>query len=298
MKSTIFINILGLFCFVACNVINPSEDIPFFVEIPSIALCTNDSCYDQSQDRGSNAHGIVDAWVFADDNLLGAFELPARIPVLKSGNVKISVQGGIKSNGIIGDAQQYDFFEPYNTYLNATPGEIYQLNPTVTYRTSISIWNENFDLQNAGFKMDTYETSDTAMFVTTNSGEVFEGAGSGKVVLTEELSNYYGVSSTKFSFPRGRIIYAEINYKTNTPFGVGVLTNYSSFESKQIALILKSTYDETVGAPVWKKIYVDLSLAVGLETQGYPQQLYLVMSKNSGTDAELLLDNIKIIYGV
>lgn len=298
MKLTLVFNILSFLFLMSCNVINPSEGTPFFVEIPTIELCVHDSCYDQSQDRGSSAHNIVDAWVFADDNLLGAFELPARVPVLKSGNVKISVQGGIKSNGIIGDAQQYDFFEPYSTLLNVSPGETVTVNPTITYRTSLNIWNEDFDLQNAGIKFDKYGNSDTNMFVTRDTNEVFEGNGSGKVVLTDEGNNFFGVSSTKFNFPRGQVIYAEINYKTNTPFGIGVLTTYNNeTTSKQIALVLKSTYDEILGKSVWKKVYVDISVAVGLETQGYPQQLYLTMSKNNSSNAELLIDNVKIIYG-
>jgi hypothetical protein len=298
MKSTLVTSILGLLVFVSCNVINPSEDIPFFVEIPAIELCTDDSCYTQSQDRGSSAHGIVDAWVFADDNLLGAFELPALVPILKSGNVKISVQGGIKSNGIIGDAKQYDFFEPYTIYVNATPGETYKLNTTVTYRTSIAIWNEDFDLQNSGIKFENYPSSDTTLTVTTDNNEVFEGLGSGKLVLDNNNNTYRGLSSTKFIFPRGQVIYAEINYKATNAFTVGIKTQYNGFESIQRALTLKPSYNENSGVYEWRKVYVDLSYAIGLETQGYPQQLFLEMKKDNGTEVELLIDNVKIIYGV
>lgn len=281
----------------SCNVINPSEDTPFFVEIPSINLCVNDSCYDQAQERGSSAHAIVDAWVFADDNLLGAFELPATVPVLKAGNVKISVQGGIKSNGIIGDAQQYNFFEPYDEFINATPGEKYTINPTVTYRTSLNIWNENFDLQNAGIKFEKYNSSDTTLFVTTNQTEVFEGLGSGKVVLDENKKTFKGLSSTKFIFPHGQVIYAEINYKNTNAFTVGIRTQYNGFETIQRALTLKPSFNENTGAYEWRKVYVDLSFAIGLETEGFPQQLYLEMIKDGQSDVELLLDNVKIIYG-
>jgi hypothetical protein len=298
MKLSLLTYLFGILLLASCDVINPSEGIPFFVSVPSIALCANDSCYDEAYIRGSNSHDIVDAWVFADDNLLGAFELPAIVPVLKSGNVKISVQGGIKSNGIVADSKQYDFFEPYHLYLDGVPGTTIDLTPTVTYRTNLLIWNENFDLENAGIKMESYDGSDTNIFVTLDSTEVFEGKGSGKVVLTNNQERYRGVSSTKITFPKNRVIYAEINYKCNSDFGIGIRTDFGSTDNLYpLALILKPTYNESLGEYEWRKVYVDLSYAVGNQPDGYQQQLYFEMTNRGNVPAELFVDNIKIIFG-
>jgi hypothetical protein len=298
MKQPLLFYFFGLLFMASCDVINPSEDIPFFITVPSIDFCVHDSCYDESYARGSNSHQIVDAWVFVDDNLLGAFELPATVPVLKSGNVKISVQGGIKSNGIIGDSKQYDFFEPYNLYVNGVPGSSIALSPTVTYRSNLLIWNENFDLEDSGIKMESYINSDTNMFVTQDSTEVFEGAGSGKVVITNYKERYRGMSSTRFNFPKNRVIIAEINYKCNNDFGIGIRTDFGSTDNiYPLALILKPTYNETLGEYEWRKIYVDLSYAVGTQPNGYPQQLFFEMTNNGNEPAKLYVDNVKIIFG-
>ena len=82
------------------------------LQIDSVSLDTN--YYEQ----GSNFKAITDAWVYVDDGLIGAFELPATIPVLAEGKHKLEIRPGIKLNGISSTRAPYPFYQPitYNDF--------------------------------------------------------------------------------------------------------------------------------------------------------------------------------------
>ena len=58
----------------ACDIINPEEDIPAYIEILP---------YEYSPESGgSSSTKITDGWIYVDGEFLGAFNLPSTIPVL------------------------------------------------------------------------------------------------------------------------------------------------------------------------------------------------------------------------
>ena len=63
----------------SCKLITPDESIPSYILIDKIAYKSNIS-------GDNNSQNITDAWVYVDDQLIGAFELPAKFPVLITGN--------------------------------------------------------------------------------------------------------------------------------------------------------------------------------------------------------------------
>ena len=72
--------------FCGCDIINPDETIPAYIYIESIEVINNP---DLQGKEGSLNNTIVDAWVSANGKLVGAFELPAVIPVLAEGDIEI-----------------------------------------------------------------------------------------------------------------------------------------------------------------------------------------------------------------
>ena len=97
----------------SCEIYNPSEDEPSYIHIDSISLTTDYTAY------GTASHKITDAWVYVDNELIGAFELPANVPVLKSGVHNINIRPGIKLNGIAATRSYYPFFNPciFNSFI-------------------------------------------------------------------------------------------------------------------------------------------------------------------------------------
>ena len=131
-RWSIFIN----FCFFysACDIINPEEQIPAFLEI-------NDFEFTVTPEQGANSAQITDAWVFVNDISLGVYELPATIPVLELGNQGITIFPVIRENGVRSLPIIYPLYQRYETTIELTPETTISINPTTSF-----VNNAIFDL--------------------------------------------------------------------------------------------------------------------------------------------------------
>ena len=98
MKMKVYIPIVLVLIFTACEVINPDEDIPSFISI------------NEFEHTEVGTAKIVDAWVYIDNDLQGIYPLPNIIPVLKNGEQKRYIAPGIKENGISATRTNYPFY--------------------------------------------------------------------------------------------------------------------------------------------------------------------------------------------
>lgn len=282
LRNKLYLLCLPLFVLLSlssCEVINPEEEIPSYIHIDSFDLYIADP-----GQQGSDAHKIVDAWVYVDDELVGVFELPATFPVLKSGEHTVKVRGGIKSNGISSTRLPYPFYKTYSTQVNLQPGQAVTINPVVEYFEGTQFrWIESFD--NIGTTMaDGPYPSDTVLVQQT--ADVFEGSQSGAAYLDGNRQIFFASSASAYNnLPKGENrVWLELNYKANNPFKVGIIANNVTYESLTI------NPNES-----WNKIYVDLSPQVSAY-QG-PYTIFFSMVKSSGvSSAYLLLDNIKLVH--
>ena len=95
----------------SCEKFSGDQTVPAYLSIDSIYLTTN--YYSQ----GTTSQRITDAWVTVDNVFIGAFELPAKFPVLKTGNHKVKIWPGIKKNGISATRISYEYYNPIETEL-------------------------------------------------------------------------------------------------------------------------------------------------------------------------------------
>src|SRR5690606_1839939 len=78
----------------SCSVLdNKEEGVPTYIRIDDIG-------FETTEGQGTDDHKITHAWVYANDQFVGAYEVPALVPVLNQGNTEIKVSGGIEYNGI------------------------------------------------------------------------------------------------------------------------------------------------------------------------------------------------------
>src|SRR3989337_3990814 len=101
VRSSYFVGIIGGIG-LACN---KEEPIPSYIHIDAINLSTNYTI------EGSSSNKILNAWIYIDDQSVGAFELPCTVPVLAVGSHEIKIQAGIKENGIDATRIYYPFYE-------------------------------------------------------------------------------------------------------------------------------------------------------------------------------------------
>jgi len=270
----------------SCEIINPAEKIPAYIRIEKIDLSVSDT---SSSGQGSRSHKITDAWIYVDDQIVGAFELPRTIPVLFEGNHKVTIKAGIKMNGIAATRTQYPFFSAFIQDVELTPGKVTTMTPVVSYHTStIFDWIEDFE--GSGFKINkSPHGTDTAMKTTTVTSEVFEGVKSGVVYLEASRPFFEGVSSTAFNIPKATSpTFLEMNYKCNQGFAVGVYASNSN--NGLVSLYLNAS-------PNWNKIYINLGDAINTIGYNPPFTFFVGMVKDADNPLPLLyLDNLKIIH--
>lgn len=242
--------------------------------------------------QGTSSAKITDAWIYVNNNLLGAFSLPCRVPVLKSGNAEILLGAGIKVNGISTLRSPYVFYKLSPHQVTLVPGETTFISPEVAYFDSLTFpLIATFD-DISGNKLEATSASDTNVFITTNPSKVFEGNGC-QIVTLERDSGYIEFQTVEsFYLPKqGTPVYAELNYKCSHVLSVGVAANYALSNTQKHLIINLNPTDN------WNKVYLNLTNPVSTEVNADDYRLFFFVEKASGTEpVEILLDNLKIIH--
>lgn len=155
------------------------EVVPAFVTIDGFDL--------QTPELGPSTSDISEVWVFAgqNNNFIGTFPLPARIPIPRSGSTDLRFEAGVKQNGVSAAPEIYDFYTPTFRTLELVPGETIDLGtPVIGYRpeAKFAIY-ETFE---AGFTRAFSERvrGDTSLIVTQEV--VRTGEFSGKIYLSDD----------------------------------------------------------------------------------------------------------------
>ena len=276
--------ILGIIVLTSCEKFSGSQEVPAYLKIDSIYITTDYST------QGSASNNITDAWVYVDGQLIGAFEMPCKFPVLQNGIHKVTILPGIKINGISSTRGAYNFYTPIN--LNAKFGidSVTGLKTLhTTYSTSSNfLWREDFE--GTSISLDT-TTRSTVPVKTTAEGSplTIEGIHSA-IMITDSTNDFAEVQShVNFVIPLSEV-YLELNYNINTITTVGViLTGYSAYIQLPV-LNLNVTNGKA------KKIYIDLTPALNYTTGIDHFRVYFGGFKDSGVKQGIMvIDNVKLI---
>lgn len=288
MQKTLLLAMLLLLIF-SCSK-QRSEIQPAFIEVNSFQLTTTSS-------QGSDRTKITDAWVYVNDQLLGVFELPAKIPSLLTGLQNVKVYAGIKKNGIANQRAIYPFYTFFNQDVDLVPGSTTEINPNITYKSGINIWIEDFE--DTGIKFDRDTQSDTIML--RNTVDPLEGNASGIIELgasdlyfkartNEPLFNRDGFNP---GFPKNaQPIYIEMDYKTNIEMNVGIYHNDGS-----LAVDAQSLWFTATPNTDWNKIYIDITEPVNNVGLAKKFDIYLSCVRTlSSPPTKIEIDNVKVVF--
>ncbi len=273
---------LLLICsFFSCDVINGDEDVPSFVEIESFTL-------EATPDVGSLNQNITEGWVYVNNILIGAFAEGKPFPVLEGGPVDIIVDPGIHENGIGFTPSLYPYYTRYTTTADLVRGEVNKISPVFEYRenTEFQLIQE-FD-NNTIFTVDRDGNEETRISFTTDGA--LEGV-SGIIKLDAENPTVNVASSTFFNLPAFGVndAWLEINFKTDVPIAIGLLTLDTGGNVTQ----LYGHGLNTTG--IWKKVYINLKEII-INNPTPPYQLgfgaELPLGQAEGT---IMIDNIKLL---
>jgi len=255
------------------------EEVPSFIKIHDVELVTD------LTNEGSASHEIVDAWVYVNDELLGAYGIPANVPALYAGSQNIKIIAGVKKNGISASRIQYPFYTTYEIDLDLARDESVTIDPVFNYFDGLNIWFENFDGQ--GFDFEISSQSDTTLVPVDDPDLIFED-GAGGVFLDDDHIYFRCHTDEDFNVTPGAAVLLEMNYRNNNRILVGATMDINGSPIDIPVLFINPSTE-------WKKIYIDMTTAFSsLGTSN--REFYIEVLKNSAVDSvQVYLDNVKFI---
>lgn len=291
---------MALLAISSCQTSKYETTRPVFVKIPEIRLEDNPQV-----EEGSLHNSISMVWIRLNGEVVGAFELPATVPLLlDDGNNDLEFFSGIKLNGVSSQRVIYDYYEAINKTISFNsaierPVDTVVFNDLQTQYSEIATINllENFD--DAGLSLTATAQSDTGIYKVSDSSLVFRdpehpGQNNGKagVIYTDEKNDRARiVSAQSLELPtNGSDVYVELTYRCNQPFYVGLMADLPG-QTTERPVVRVNTKNE------WNKIYINL--VTELSALSGADNFKLLLSVNDDKDGEpaaIYVDNIKIVY--
>lgn len=285
---------LLLFTLSSCDDFEGDQNIPAYLKIDSIALKI------ESPSQGSASSKITDAWIYVDEQLIGAFELPATVPLLYTGKHRLTIIPGIRMDGMVQLRAYYPLYNQINREIILAPdsvtvikGDVFNGKNTIytTYKDLVQFaWSENFE--DVNLALDTTKKSNVDFQLTAeNDPSTFEGLHSGKITLTLSDSIFEAMTSEAISLPRnGSPVFLEMNYRCSNTFTFGII-------ALGIDQYIQSPILDINPSPNWNKIYINLTPNVSSSDDVLKFKLFWGAMLDSGKEqTEIYFDNMKLVY--
>jgi hypothetical protein len=284
--TSLILLLFSVLFFTSCNLINPSEPQPSYLQVNHIMVTSNYTT------QGTNSAKVKDVWAYVDGNYIGTFELPARFPVLLTGVHHVFLGAGIYINGISATREAYPMYKIYSADINFSAGQTSVIDTaTVSYYSDLQYsWYEDFE--GSGYSLDTLSSSAGNLVLDTIAADVFEGHACLHLPITSTDTVIECVTNNFYPLPKGQQSYLEMNYRCDQPFLAGLYaTNLAGDNESYVVISLNAS-------PTWNKIYIKLSPTVNAVQQisgGF--KVYLGAALQAGsTQGNVYIDNMKLIY--
>jgi hypothetical protein len=278
---------LLLLIFPSCSLLEQNEPVPSYIYVNEFRLKT-------FVNQGSSSQKITDVWLFNDTEFLGMFPLPAKIPLLLYGEQNLTIQAGIKENGIGSTPENYPFFNPIKVKVNLTALKTDTLKLETSYLSSSKFhFVENFE-NNTSFFSFLVSGSPENRVLPYSDSNVLEGKFSGKIQLTKSAPIVTVGSNAKYknTFNPGQPVYLEMDYKGETPCVIGVQF-YDTENIEEAGIIVPiAGFKESAD---WKKIYFNLGSTLALRKSLYYRVIFNTALPEGKENASVYFDNIKLI---
>ena len=283
-----------LILFIGCETLDPLVEVPAYIYVDTFDIRNDYSSWDEDIIFSKK---ITDVWVYAEGtNLQGAYELPATIPINRSGTGKLTLRAGIKNAGIGTSRAIYPFYKEFEieTYKYKT-GVVDTIEPHIYthYRDDPNqpiqlVWQEDFDDNIGGYSFHHKSTSDTTVQIIEDSVLSFRGDQCGGIFLDED-AYFFEMISPSIKLPRSAVpVYMELNYKTDHEFYVGL---YLDNKGKQISLYVVKEREN------WNKIYFDFTSLIQSNFNAADFNVFIGFEKKDENPiVEMYIDNIKLLH--
>lgn len=274
--------------------------VPAYLHVDEIKVESNYAIH------GTASSKITTAWIEVDGTYIGVFELPAAIPIAKTGEVTVRLHPGINLNGIQSLRNIYEFYTPYEETYNFEangdywPDEANDSIAQVTYSAaSFYTYDPVEDFEGTALAFERATRADTGLTRISDPNEVFNdpelnenSTTSGLGYMPDADFLFEAVSTEEWTdLPKGGAnVYMEMNYKTDAVITVGVYRRIPG-QVDQVPVV------SLFPSPEWNKIYINLVTEVSAIPNAEGFRLFIGgINREGNGEMNNLFDNIKLVY--
>jgi len=278
---------------------DPKMETPAYIYIENVDFYVTDF-----STQGTASFKIPDVWVTVNGIGIGAYQLPALVPIIASGNTDLTIEAGFKMNGQSDLRPKHPLFTSYKKTVNLAKGKIDTIFPVFTYLSSVEFpFKEDFSSAGLNF----YPVDSSAKLEKTSDPQLLfryrdePNNFSGIITLPyNDTIYFFEIKSTKLELNANKAMdcIAELNFCFDANVEIGMCCYFppsSSTRTQQLSIA------NLVGKPnntEWNKIYVNLTEDMRNATlKGMTHfDIYMKCGIHKDSTARFLFDNIKVVY--
>lgn len=240
--------------------------------------------------QGSESARIEEVWVYTPTDVLGAFPLPADIPVLVGPGgeqMELTFSAGVRANGIAATRRPYPPYEVVTVAMDLEPAGLDTLAFEVGYAEGFEVLLvEDFESANRFAE----SVTSTAELVRSQVG-AYEGEYAGRVELSAEAATFWAqTNEQQYHLNPTGSCWLEFDYACDQSFAIGLNPQNLIQDNPTPILVLNSSNGE------WKKIYLDLGPVVRSEIAAAWFEVTLeAVWDGSAEGTFIAVDNLKIV---
>jgi len=272
------------FGFTTCVKNNPA---PSWIEINPFKIEKNPIL--NNKEGNLNRNAIKHGWLYIDEQYIGVFELPCKVPILKSGKVAIRIFPAIDNNGVAVTKVIYPFLNSHTEIVTLIQNQTITITPHTSYLSGTTFWVEDF--QESTIKFTDGVDTKTSLLTEVDNGNTV-----GRVILTPSENRWsayisFDISDQKpFVFPLGSKVYLEFECKNTHP-----IKTFCTWQ-KNTGQTGSEIYYGSASSDSWKKIYIDYTDIVNYSGASRFWFGFISDLPPNDPQATILIDNVKIVY--
>lgn len=291
-SPSLFIIAIAACLFAGCDIINPEEPVPAYLHLPGVSVQTAEAV------EGTASSNITEAWVSVNGDFVGAYALPATLPVIAEGTAEVIVQAGVKDNGLGSTPDIYPFFNNFEVVTELQPNIADTIRPVFEYSENTQFaFIEPFE-EGAHIFEEIRRGSINQMSQETDGA--FEGRSlrieldtTASIIEAATLDRYTGLTSNTTTS-----VYLEVNYKSDIPVTFGIIGHQAGGLPGAGEAVFLSGFNPS---GEWKKIYFNLSVAVVESRLSEFQIVFqaaipVEQGQFARDEAVVMMDNIKLLH--
>ncbi|MBK8427804.1 MAG: hypothetical protein IPL27_18350 [Lewinellaceae bacterium] len=274
----------------ACK--DKAEAIPAYLQLEPFAV---------NAQGGAAGQKITDGWLYVNGEFLGAYTLPATVPILADGESEVWVFPGVKKNGLVETPDIYSMMKRDDRDYNLTPGQTTVIQPITDYdANTVYAWDLNRGSFDGGtvLLLEARDDDPVTNFALTSDG-AFGGVGRSVSMKVDTAHALIEIAVEQVPLPTAgaQETWLEIHYRNDVPFELWLLgTRGLSTQELSQAVYYFNTSDN------WNKTYFNLTeFVVAMQQDKYRLFFRVALPKDAAgkytqTEGTVRLDNIRLLH--